>query len=167
MQRVWHNIVALASITLMTRESHPTPNELAIWRAFLEAHARAVAALDGQLEASGCGLDLREYDLLVQLAEAEPEGLRLRDLAGRVLISPSNVTRRVESLARRGLVQRRPDPDDGRGVIASLTPSGRSTLRRAATVHLPGIKALVFSTSDLDLTALRRFFDGVAGDIRG
>jgi DNA-binding MarR family transcriptional regulator len=146
----------------MATARHPSEEELATWRALLEAHARAVAALDRQLAEAGCGLDLREYDLLVQLEEAGEGGLRLRDLAARVLISPSNITRRTEALARRGLIERRPDPEDGRGVIAALTPAGRRALRRAASVHLPGVKALVFGSGDTDLDTLRRFFEQVA-----
>jgi DNA-binding MarR family transcriptional regulator len=142
--------------------SRLTDDELATWRALLEAHARAVAALDRQLAESGCGLGLREYDLLVHLAEAGPQGLRLRDLAERALISRSNVTRRVEDLDRRGLVHRDPDPRDGRGVIASLTPAGHRALRRAAAVHLPGVKSLVFRSPGPDLAAIRRFLDQIA-----
>lgn len=145
----------------MAADQQPTAEELATWRAFLEAHARAVTALDRDLAAAGCGLDLREYDLLVQLAEAGPAGLRLRDLAARALISPSNVTRRVEALDRRGLVARRPDPEDGRGVIAALTPDGRRALRRAAAVHLPGIKSRIFAGTQ-DLAPVRRFLERVA-----
>ncbi len=146
---------------------HPTADELATWRAFLEAHARAVAALDRQLTVSGCAIDLREYDLLVQLDEAGAGGRRLRDLAARLLINRSNVTRRVEALAARGLVERRADPDDGRGVIAMLTPGGRRALRRAAAVHLRGIKSLVFATPDIDLALTRRFLNGIARDSAG
>ena len=146
----------------MTADTRLSAAEQATWRAFLEAHARVTTALDRQLAAAGCDLDLREYDLLVQLAEAGPAGLRLRDLAARTLINRSNVTRRVDALAARGLVARSPDPEDGRGVVATLTPAGRRALRRAASVHLPGVKRLVFSAADADLDALRRFFDQVA-----
>lgn len=146
----------------MAAREHLTADELAIWRAFLEAHARVIAALDRQLAESGCELDLREYDLLVHLAEAGGTGMRLRDLAQRALISRSNVTRRVEDLDRRGLVARSPDPRDGRGVIASITPSGTRALRRAASVHLPGVKALVFSGGEYDLEAIRRFLTQIA-----
>jgi DNA-binding MarR family transcriptional regulator len=145
----------------MTRHPHLTAEELATWRALLEAHARAVAALDRHLAEAGCDLDLREYDLLVHLAEAAPGGLRLRDLAERALISRSNVTRRLETLDRRGLVHRRPDPDDGRGVIATLTAAGRRALRRAAAVHLAGVKAVVFSTWDGNLDEIQRFLEQV------
>lgn len=151
-------------MVVMEPSPHLSAAELAVWRAFLEAHARALAALDRQLLRARCDLDLREYDLLVHLQEAAPGGLRLRDLARRALVSRSNVTRRVEALAGRGLVARRPDPADGRGVIASLTAEGRRALRRAAAVHLAGVKRLVFTADTIDLAALRRFFDQVAAD---
>lgn len=146
----------------MAARAHLTADELETWRAFLEAHARVIAALDRQLAESGCDLDLREYDLLVHLAETGDEGMRLRDLAQRALISRSNVTRRVEDLDRRGLVARNPDPRDGRGVIASITPNGRRALRRAASVHLPGVKALVFGGEPQDLETVRRFLARIA-----
>jgi len=138
-----------------------SPQEMTTWRAFLAAHARAVVALDRALRRSGCGLDLRDYDLLAQLAEAGDGGLRLRDLAERLLINHSNVTRRVDDLVERGLVKRCGAPDDARGVIACLTPAGRAKLRRAAVVHLPGIKALAFSDPEIDHAALQRFFTGI------
>jgi DNA-binding MarR family transcriptional regulator len=141
--------------------------EMATWRAFLAAHAHAVAALDRALRRSGCGLDLREYDLLVQLAEAGAAGLRLRDLAERLLINRSNVTRRVDDLAARGLVERCGAPDDARGVIARLTPAGRAKLRRAAVVHIPGVKALAFGEPEIDHAALQRFFAGICARAAG
>src|SRR5207302_1054098 len=112
----------------------PTPAELEVWRLFLEAHALAVAALDRDLMNAGCRLDLREYDLLVALAAAGSEGVRLRNLADHLLINRSNVTRRIDALTGRGLVERRPDPEDGRGVVAVVTVAGTRALRRAATV---------------------------------
>ena len=142
-------------------EPRLTPEEQAVWRAFLEAHARVTVALDRELAAAGCELDLREYDLLVHLAEAGESGLRLRDLAVRALISRSNVTRRAERLAARGLLERCPDSSDARGVIARLTPAGRRALRRAATVHLAGVKRLVFGRRGADLAVVRAFLEGV------
>ncbi|MHB8578047.1 MAG: MarR family winged helix-turn-helix transcriptional regulator [Dehalococcoidia bacterium] len=140
----------------------PDAEELATWRAFLEAHARVIAVLDRQLADSSCGLDLREYDLLVLLSEAGEAGLRLRELAERALISRSNVTRRAEALVARGLLARHPVPDDGRGVIATITPAGTRALRRAATVHLPGVKRLVFPDPTPSLQQIRDFLERVA-----
>jgi DNA-binding MarR family transcriptional regulator len=149
------------------RRDRLNAEEAATWRGFLEAHARAMALLDRSLAASGSALDLREYDLLVQLNEAGDDGLRLRDLATRVLINRSNVTRRVESLVGRGFVERLADPADGRGVIARLTPAGRQALRRAAAVHIPDVKRIVFRDPDLDLPALQRFFESVRASCDG
>ena len=146
----------MADDTRLSRE------ELETWRAFLEAHARVTVALDRQFIASGSELDLREYDLLVHLEEAGPDGLRLRDLANRALINPSNVTRRLEGLTARSLVERIKDPGDARGIVATLTPAGRRALRRAAAVHLPGVKALVYRDRLTDLTAVRCFLEQIA-----
>ena len=146
----------------MADDARLSREELETWRAFLEAHARVTVALDRQFIASGSELDLREYDLLVHLEEAGPDGLRLRDLANRALINPSNVTRRLEGLTARSLVERIKDPGDARGIVATLTPAGRRALRRAAAVHLPGVKALVYRDRLTDLTAVRCFLEQIA-----
>lgn len=79
------------------------------------------------------------YDVLVQLTEAEPIGLRMVDLARRVLISKSGLTRLVDRMAGQGLVRRQPSPEDGRGYYVIVTRLGRNALRRASPRHLRGI----------------------------
>lgn len=78
--------------------------------------------------------------MLVNLSEAAERSLRMRDLADRVLLSRSGLTRLVDRMAAKGLVSRRPDPDDRRGTLACLTDQGAATLHRAAPVHLRGIE---------------------------
>lgn len=107
------------------------------WRGFLETHARVIAVLEEDLR-SRTGLPLTWYDVLVQLSEAGGR-LRMRELADRVLLSKSGLTRLVDRLCDHGYVSREPDPDDGRGTLAVLTDDGRRTLREAAPVHLRGI----------------------------
>ena len=83
-------------------------------------------------------MPLGTYDVLVQLSEAGGK-LRLRDLVNVVVLSQPGLSRKVERMEQAGLVERRPDPSDGRGVIVALTRSGRATLRSAAAVHMAGI----------------------------
>ena len=115
----------------------PTRAELAAWRAFLEAHHGVMTVLGEELEE--IGLPLAFYDVLVQLTEAEPTGLRMVDLARRVLISKSGLTRLVDRMAGKGLVQRQPSPEDGRGYYVVVTRLGRNALRRASPRHLRGV----------------------------
>jgi len=118
-------------------KNRPTRQELAAWRAFLEAHHAVMAVLGEELE--DVGLPIGFYDVLVQLTEAERGGLRMVELARRVLLSKSGLTRLVDRMAGQGLVRRRPSPEDGRGYYVVATNLGRNALRRASPVHLGGV----------------------------
>jgi DNA-binding MarR family transcriptional regulator len=116
----------------------PSRDGLAAWRAFLEAHAAVTRALEDDLVRER-GMPLAWYDVLVQLSESGGCA-RMQDLARRVLLSKSGLTRLCERMEKSGLVIRRPCDEDGRGVEAALTAKGRTALRQAAPVHLRGIE---------------------------
>jgi DNA-binding MarR family transcriptional regulator len=80
------------------------------------------------------------YDVLLQLAEAPGRRLRMAELADRVLLSRSGLTRLIDRLQSEGLVRREPSPDDARGTFTVLTPDGFARLRAAAPMHLAGIR---------------------------
>lgn len=84
-------------------------------------------------------LPLASYDVLVQLSEAPKRRLRMTELAERVLLSRSGLTRLVDRLEREGLVCREPCPDDARGLFAVATERGINRLRDASLVHLDGV----------------------------
>jgi DNA-binding MarR family transcriptional regulator len=110
-------------------------------------------------------LSLVSYDVLVQLAEAPGRRLRMAELADRVLLSRSGVTRLVDRLERAGLVIRQRVVADGRGVIAELTEPGLERLRVASRTHLAGIaKHFVAHFDDEALTTLARLCDRLAHD---
>ncbi len=83
---------------------------------------------------------LTNFDVLSNLAEAPGGVLRMSELAEQTLFSKSRLTYTVGNLERRGLVVRTPDPDDGRGVVATLTSSGRRMHKTLAATHLAGIR---------------------------
>jgi DNA-binding MarR family transcriptional regulator len=98
----------------------------------LRAQATLVRRFEGPL-GSLHGLSLPDLQLLL-LLEAEPEGrLRRVDLAERLSMSQSSMTRMLGPLERVGLVERSADPGDARAVYASLTPSGRTRVLEART----------------------------------
>jgi DNA-binding MarR family transcriptional regulator len=117
---------------------HPSARELAVWRSFLRAHAQVLRTLETELAAAD-ELPLASYDVLVQLTEAPLRRLRMTDLADRVLLSRSGLTRLVDRLERDGLVRREPCEDDARGLFAVVTDLGVDRLRRASRVHLAGV----------------------------
>jgi DNA-binding MarR family transcriptional regulator len=109
------------------------------WRAFLYAYSTVVPRLDQEL-GSAQGLSLNQYEVLVWLRRAGERGLRMSDLASRVVLSPSGVTRAVDQLERTGLVERCVFEGDKRGNLATLTAEGRALLRKATNVHLQGLR---------------------------
>jgi DNA-binding MarR family transcriptional regulator len=116
----------------------PSDPRLTSWRAFLEAHARVSRRLDDELRAEH-GLSLAEYDALLQLAEAPGHRLRMNQLADRVILSRSGITRMIDRLALDGFVERAHCSSDARGAEAVLTDAGMACLRDAAETHLRGI----------------------------
>jgi DNA-binding MarR family transcriptional regulator len=113
--------------------------EQRLWRQLLSVHCRLKERLDHDLQA-GSGLTLGEYDVLVHLSEAPGRALRMSELADRLLLSRSGLTRRIDSMVKAGLVTRRPCHDDGRGALAELTPAGFDLIVQAAPVHVAGIR---------------------------
>ena len=113
--------------------------ELAAWRGMLETHSRMVTLLDCELERDH-DLPLSSYEVLMNLADAEGERLRMGELADRLLLSRSGITRLADRLADQGLIERERCQDDGRGYFARLTPAGREKLRHARPAHLAGVR---------------------------
>jgi DNA-binding MarR family transcriptional regulator len=113
--------------------------EFAIWAGFLQSHATLTRELDADLRTTH-GLPLTDFEILLWLANRPCEGMRMAALADTVLLSPSGLSRAVERLETRGLVQRMPCPEDRRGAYAALTESGRDLARTAGATHAAGIR---------------------------
>src|SRR5215211_1911992 len=122
--------------------------EFAVWAGLLQTHAALARDLDADLRAAH-GLPLTEFEILLWLANRSCEGMRMAELADTVLLSPSGLSRAVERLEARGLVQRIPCNEDRRGSYAALTESGTNLVRGAGATHAAGIR--------------RRFLDQLAG----
>ncbi|MCC7364681.1 MAG: MarR family transcriptional regulator [Dehalococcoidia bacterium] len=117
----------------------PEELQLAAWRAFLTAHARAMAVLEDELQAE-CDLALAWYDVLVQLSDAAENRLRMHELARAVLLSRAGLTRLVDRMTAAGLVERVPCQEDRRGTWVAMTAEGRRVLDNASPVHLRGVE---------------------------
>lgn len=122
----------------MTTALSLSTDELTAWRTFLRAHTTLVRRLEGELVAEH-DLPLASYDVLVQLSEAPTGSLRMTELADKVLLSRSGLTRLVDRLVRDGFVERASCPSDARGTLAVLTPRGLEALRSAWPTHLRGV----------------------------
>jgi DNA-binding MarR family transcriptional regulator len=114
-------------------------DEFAIWAGFLQIHAALARELDADLRTTH-GLPLTDFEILLWLANRPCEGMRMAALADTVLLSPSGLSRAVERLEARGLVQRIPCTEDRRGAYAALTESGSDLVRTAGVTHAAGIR---------------------------
>ena len=125
------------------------------WIRFLHAHATVIRELNAELTAAH-GLTLNDYEVLLWLARAPDRRLRRVDLAERVLLTASGITRLLEGLERHGFVRKAACSSDGRVVYAELTDEGYEKLRTASRTHLDGIDRLYegrFDSEELDTLA--------------
>jgi DNA-binding MarR family transcriptional regulator len=137
--------------------------ELGAWKGLLELHSGLLAELDAELEREH-GLPLSSYELLINLADAEGQKLRMSVLAKQLLLSRSGITRLADRLERQGLIERQRCTDDGRGLFAHLTPAGRARLAAARPTHLAGVRrhflGHLSAREQRDLGALWKRLDG-------
>src|SRR5438046_7446205 len=135
--------------------SSPSAGRLRAWRLYFESALALQDILDTELERDA-GIPLRWYDALVHLEET-PDGLRMNELAERILYSKSGFTRVVDRLEEAGLVQRvRPD-NDRRSILVVLTDEGRAKIDHARSHHRRAIEQH-FSRhlTEADIKALTR-----------
>lgn len=114
---------------------------LATFARLVRAHAAVTRRLStGLLERHG--LTLHDYEVLLHLAGAPDGRLRRVDLAERILLTPSGITRLLDGIERAGLVARAECASDRRVVYAELTDAGRRRFEEARLTHLDEIRAL-------------------------
>jgi DNA-binding MarR family transcriptional regulator len=131
----------------------------AAWIGFLEAHKHLTRELETELEAAH-GLSISALELLSRLARTDDRMMRLTALAEAAGLSLSRVSRIVDGLERRGLVERRPDPADTRAKNAYLTAEGLELLRAALDTHFAGVQRVFFDRiPDEDLETLAAVFE--------
>lgn len=135
-------------LQIETSTSTPSPEELAVWRAFLESAWAVIDILDGELTEAG-EINLRWYDVLAHLEDA-PDGVRMSEVADRILASKSGLTRVIDRMSDEGLVRRERPADDRRVVRVYITPEGTDALARARVVHRRGIAEHFLQHLDAD-----------------
>lgn len=137
-----------------------TPDQQRSWRTYVETARDLAAALEADLEPHG--LSHGDYEVLVNLSEAADHRMRMCDLSAALRLSPSGLTRRLDSMVRTGWVERRPCEHDRRVLYAHLTDEGFAKLEAAAPTHVDGVRQhLVDPLGDDDMAALGRLFTKV------
>jgi DNA-binding MarR family transcriptional regulator len=99
------------------------------------------------------GITLPRFDLMAQL-ERHPDGLRMGELSKRMMVTGGNITGITDQLEQERLVQRVPDPNDGRVYTVKLTDAGRSAFAAMAAVHERWIEELLKDISSDDKDTL-------------
>lgn len=133
----------------MSTQLSPTPPSAAelppavkAWTRLLRAHATTTRLLNARLQ-SEHGLTINDYEALQVLSCAEGQRLKRVELARRLVLTPSGVTRLLEGLEQAGLVARAACPGDRRVTYAQVTDAGLAKLRAASCGHEGSIRSLL------------------------
>jgi len=141
-----------------------TPAEMDAWRTYIETYADLVAAIERDLDAHD--LTLGDYQVLVYLSEVDSHSMRMCDLADRLQLSPSGLTRRLDGLVKAGLVTRVPSTDDRRVMRAQLTEAGFAALRAAAPDHVDSVRRHIFDhLDDQQVAAMASIFTAISAGL--
>src|SRR5215216_2870318 len=116
--------------------SSPSSERLRAWRLYFESALALIDVLDAEMERDA-GIPMRWYDVLIHLEET-PDGLRMKDLAERILYSKSGFTNVVDRMEKEGLVKRVRPEGDRRSILVVLTGAGRKKMEDARRCHREG-----------------------------
>jgi DNA-binding MarR family transcriptional regulator len=112
---------------------------------------------------AGVPLDRAAVALLRQIADSEP--LRPSELAARLGVEASHVTRQTQQLQKAGYVTRVPDPDDHRAQRIQLTPAGQEAVDRIREASYRGMQMALAHWSPQELHQLATLFQRMVSDL--
>ena len=136
--RVFKRVDKSGSHPVLTHRKFETP-QLEAWYWFQKTALLLVERINQELEATQ-QISIQWYDVLIELYEAPDHRLRLHELAEKVLLSRSGLTRLVDRLETAGYLLREVDPADRRGFYAIITEHGIDAMRHAWPIYARGIK---------------------------
>lgn len=141
--------------------SSPSPERLRAWRLFFESALALLDALEHDFQ-DDAGFPVQWYDVLVHLEET-PDGLRMSELAQKVLFSKSGFTRVVDKMEAAGLVRRVRPENDRRSIFILQTPEGRAAMQRARVPHHHWVEEnFTGLLTDGDIKAISRAFEKIS-----
>ncbi|HEX8780943.1 MAG TPA: MarR family transcriptional regulator, partial [Nocardioides sp.] len=110
------------------------------WRALMMGITLLLDRLDADLRRS-FDISLAEYEILVRLSERPGRAMRMAQLADALAHSRSRVTHTIDRMERAGYVVRGTTPEDGRGIVATMTDAGYALLEEAEPRHVEGVRS--------------------------
>lgn len=141
-----------------------SPQEMEAWLAFIETTGDLMKAIERDL--AQYGLDRGDYQLLAILSESEDQQMRMCDLADRLRLTRSGLTRRMEGVLKKKLVTRIQSTEDGRVAFAQLTTKGFDLLKTAAPHHLESVRGLMIDLlSPAEIKAFATGFNKISANL--
>jgi DNA-binding MarR family transcriptional regulator len=116
-----------------------------------------LAGLDGLLRPHG--LTFARYEALVLLSFSREGALPMSLIGQRLMVHPTSVTNTIDRLERQQFVVRRPNPRDGRGTLAEITPAGREVMQQATA----DLMSAQFGMAGYEGGQLQELFDMLRG----
>ncbi|MES2867493.1 MULTISPECIES: MarR family winged helix-turn-helix transcriptional regulator [Microbacterium] len=141
-----------------------TDRKLALetWESLFRAQHELFMAMAADFD--GAAITQAEYDVLLTVVRSPEMTARLRDVTANMLISQPSVSRLVDRMVSRGLIQKCPDPEDGRGALIRATEDGARAFRAVATVHGRSIAQRMSKLDDDELRTLHSLTEKLRGD---
>lgn len=142
-----------------------TPAEMLAWRGFITTSTDLVNLIAKDL--APYGLDGGDYQLLAMLSEAPDQKLKMCDLAERLRLSRSGLTRRIDGVLKAKYVSQIRDNQDGRVVFAHLTKKGFDLIKKVAPHHLESVRSRMINLlSPAEIRAFGSGFKKIARNVK-
>jgi DNA-binding MarR family transcriptional regulator len=125
----------------MTRNPTAIDPRARAWAVLLTAHASLLEVMEKRLAAAGLP-PLAWYDVLWELEKSNSGRLRMNELADRVVLSRSNITRLADRMEDAGLIARERCADDRRGAYCALSAAGRAMRQKMWPAYAREIESL-------------------------
>ena len=149
----------------MSQPKWLTPAEMLAWRGFITTSTDLVNLIAKDL--APYGLDGGDYQLLAMLSEAPDQKLKMCDLAERLRLSRSGLTRRIDGVLKAKYVSQVRDNQDGRVVFAHLTKKGFDLIKKVAPHHLESVRSrMIDLLSPAEILAFGSGFEKIARNVK-
>ena len=149
----------------MTSPNWLNSAEMKAWRGFVSTSSDLLNLIARDLEPFG--IDGGDYQLLAMLSEAPDQKLKMCDLAERLRLSRSGLTRRMDGVLKAKYVAQVRDNQDGRVVFAHLTKKGFDFIKKVAPHHLESVRRrMIDLLSVAELKAFGSGFEKISKNVK-
>ena len=149
----------------MTNPNWLNSAEMMAWRGFVNTSSDLLNLIARDLEPFG--IDGGDYQLLAMLSEAPDQKLKMCELAERLRLSRSGLTRRIDGVLKAKYVAQVRDNKDGRVVFAHLTKKGFDFIKKVAPHHLESVRRrMIDLLSVAELKAFGSGFEKISKNVK-